>query len=77
LEGKDLEKTQDSLDALPPNASKEQVAKSGILPKISRFLNKAQNAESTLGKALNMGKKGVEHLKTLALAYVKISGWLL
>jgi len=64
------------LDKLSSNATKEEVEKSGVLPRLRRFLQSAEDAESGLCKAIATGKKGVETAQKLGRAYNQIAQWV-
>ncbi|MCP4217820.1 MAG: GTP-binding protein, partial [bacterium] len=69
-----LEKLGDSLDALPPGSSKEQLT--GPVTKLKRFLEKLGDENSDYGKVLAGTKKGLAAAQKLGRTYNTIGQWI-
>ena len=62
-------------DKIPPDATKEEVKKSGVLPKLERLLKKGMDAETKFGKAVKAAESGLKNLQKLGKAYDAIAEW--
>ena len=71
---KELEKIEDSLDEVTPESDKEKLAKP--MNKLSRFLEKVADENSSFHKVIKKAKNGIELAQKVGKTYNKLAQWL-
>jgi len=72
---KEIEAIQQRLEKLEQTPKPEEVKKAGVMNKLKRFFDEANDTGTTLGKTVGKIKGGYKILQDLAAQYNKIAEW--
>jgi len=72
---KEIEAIQQRLEKLEQTPKPEEVKKAGVMNKMKRFFDEANDTGTTLGKTVGKIKGGYKILQDVAGQYNKIAGW--
>lgn len=72
---RELKKLEKSAEKLNDVRTKDEIVKSGVLNKMKRFLEEAQNPESEIGKVIKGIKYGVGIVQEIGEKYNKMAEW--
>jgi hypothetical protein len=72
---KEIEAIQQKLEKLEQTPKPEEVKKAGVMNKLKRFFDEANDTGTTLGKTVGKIKNGYKILQDVAAQYNKIAAW--